>query len=587
MRIRQLAAVPVVLVILTVSGAVFSQGQNLPVTYERILKADREPGNWLTYSNTYNSWRYSRLNQINTQNVKNLQVKWMVQGRTQEKFETTPLVVDGIMYLTRPENDVFAVDAETGRVLWNYSHRNPERTYNCCGRVNRGLAILGNRLYMNTLDMHLIALDAKSGKEIWKREIHDYMASGGYAATGAPLAVKDKIIVGMAGGEHPVSGFLDAYDAQSGKRLWRFNTIPQPGEKNFGTWAGDSWKTGGVSTWNTGAYDPETNTLFWGTSNPYPGYNGDLRAGDNLYSCSVLALDLDTGKLKWHYQFTPHDTHDWDSTQTPILIDAEFRGRPRKLMAWANRNGFYYLLDRNTGEFLLAKAFVRQTWNKGFDDKGHPQVIPGQEPTPDGNDQVFPGVDGGANWMSHSFSPLTRLLYVFARDERRVYTKNVIRHGPGEDSNSAPTGAITAGRPIDPAVLAAGGRGAPSPVGGGIFGAGGNLPAAPGTGRGRAARFAPEESWGKVIAIDPLSGDIKWEHKVISPPWGGVMATAGNLVFGGTTEGVIFALDARTGDRLWYFQSNDRVYASPVSYLVNGKQYVSLAVGDELLTFGL
>ena len=549
-----------VLAVLTLS----LYGQSVP--YERLLKADREPGNWLMYSNTYNSWRFSRLTQINTQNVKDLHVKWLFQGRRQEKLETTPLVVDGIMYLTRPENDVFALDAETGRVLWTYSHKNPERTYPCCGRVNRGLAILDHRLFMNTLDMHVIALDAKSGRELWKTEMYDYTASGGYAATGAPLAVKDKVIVGMSGGEHPISGFLDAYDAATGKRLWRFNTIPQPGEANFGTWAGDSWKTGGVSTWNTGSYDPESNTVFWGTSNPYPDYNGDFRAGDNLYSCSVLALDPDTGKLKWHFQFTPHDTHDWDASQIPVLLDAPFRGAQRKLMAWAARNGFYYLLDRDSGEFLLAKSFVRQTWAKGFDDKGRPEVIPGNDPTYEGNDKVFPGVDGAANWMSHSYSPLTRLLYVFAREERRLFTKNVIRHEATDDDEAPPR--------------------VRRPANNGVFGAGGNLPGALAEGR-RPARFAPEESWGKVVAIDPLSGATKWEHKVLTPPWGGVMSTAGNLVFGGTLEGVVFALDARTGRRLWYFAGNDRVYASPISYLANGKQYVSLAVGDVLVTFGL
>ena len=549
-----------VLAVLTLS----LYGQSVP--YERLLKADREPGNWLMYSNTYNSWRFSRLTQINTQNVKDLHVKWLFQGRRQEKLETTPLVVDGIMYLTRPENDVFALDAETGRVLWTYSHKNPERTYPCCGRVNRGLAILDHRLFMNTLDMHVIALDAKSGRELWKTEMYDYTASGGYAATGAPLAVKDKVIVGMSGGEHPISGFLDAYDAATGKRLWRFNTIPQPGEANFGTWAGDSWKTGGVSTWNIGSYDPESNTVFWGTSNPYPDYNGDFRAGDNLYSCSVLALDPDTGKLKWHFQFTPHDTHDWDASQIPVLLDAPFRGAQRKLMAWAARNGFYYLLDRDSGEFLLAKSFVRQTWAKGFDDKGRPEVIPGNDPTYEGNDKVFPGVDGAANWMSHSYSPLTRLLYVFAREERRLFTKNVIRHDANDDDEAPPR--------------------VRRPANNGVFGAGGNLPGALAEGR-RPARFAPEESWGKVVAIDPLSGATKWEYKVLTPPWGGVMSTAGNLVFGGTLEGVVFALDARTGRRLWYFAGNDRVYASPISYLANGKQYVSLAVGDVLVTFGL
>ena len=377
MRSRLLSAVPLA-------------AQGLPVPYERLAKADQEPGNWLMYSSTYNSWRYSRLDQVNTQNVKNLQVKWLFQGRHQEKFETTPLVVNGIMYLTRPENDVYALDAETGRVMWAYNHKNPERTYNCCGKVNRGLAILGNRLFMGTLDMHLIALDAKSGRELWKTEMFDYTASGGYAATGAPLAVKDKVIIGMAGGEHSISGFLDAYDAATGKRLWRFNTIPQPGEANFGTWDGDSWKTGGVATWNNGSYDPETNTVYWGTSNPWPDYNGDFRKGDNLYSCSVVALDADTGKLKWYYQLTPHDTHDWDATQIPILFDGSFRGRDRKLMAWAARNGFYYLLDRNNGQFLLAKSFVRQTWAKGFDDKGRPEVIPGQRSDPGGHRHRVP-----------------------------------------------------------------------------------------------------------------------------------------------------------------------------------------------------
>ncbi len=528
--------------------------QGLPVTYERLLKADQEPGNWLMYSNTYNSWRYSRLGQVNAQNVKNLHVKWLFQGRHVEKFETTPLVAGGIMYLTRPENAIYALDAATGRQLWMYEYRNPPRTFNCCGKVNRGLAILGNTLFMNTLDMHLIAVDAKSGHELWKTEMSDYTEAGGYAATGAPLVVKDKVIAGMAGGERGVNGFLDAYDTKTGQRLWRFNTIPQPGETNFGTWAGDSWKTGGVTTWNSGSYDPETNTLFWGTSNPWPDYNDDLRAGDNLYSCSVLALDPDTGKLKWHFQFTPHDLHDWDSTQIPILLDGEFQGQPRKLLAWANRNGFFYLLDRTNGKFLTAKAFVKQTWAKGFDDNGRPQVIPGTAPTPDGNDQVWPGVDGGANWMSHSYSPLTRLLYVFAREERRTFSKNAVRH---------PTTAVEEG------------------AGPGIGGF------EPTTGATRNQRFAPEESWGKVVAIDPGTGATRWEHKVLTPPWGGVMATAGNLVFGGTIEGVIFALNAATGERLWTFAANGPVFSTPISYLANGQQLVSIPAGDVIVTFGL
>jgi alcohol dehydrogenase (cytochrome c) len=529
-----------------------SSNPGLPITYERLLKADQEPGNWLMYSNTYNGWRFSRLNQITPQNVKNLRIKWLFQGRHNEKFETTPLVVDGIMYLTRPENAIYALDVVTGRQLWMYEHRNPERTFNCCGRVNRGLAILGNTLFMNTLDMHVLAVDAKSGRELWKTKMFDHMAAGGYAAPGAPLVVKDKVIVGMAGGERGVSGFLDAYDPKTGQRVWRFNTIPQPGEPNFGTWAGDSWKTGGASTWNTGSYDPETNTLFWGTSNPWPDYFDDNRAGDNLYSASVIALDPDTGKLKWYYQFTPHDTHDWDATQNPVLVDTEFLGQTRKVLAWPNRNGFFYLIDRTNGKFLSATAFVKQTWNDGFDyeNNGRPKLVPGMEPTPEGNDKVWPGIDGGANWMSHSYSPLTRLLYTFAKEERRAYTKS----------------------PVNPPTTE------PNPDGPGR-GGGGRA--------GRPPRFAPEESWGKAIAIDPRNGQIKWEYRVVSPPWGGLMATAGNLVFGGTIQGVIFALNATTGEKLWHFASNGPVYGTAISYLADGKQFVSIPAGDIILTFGL
>jgi alcohol dehydrogenase (cytochrome c) len=521
-----------------------------PVTYQRLLNADQEPGNWLMYSGNYQGWRYSRLNQITAQNARNLRVKWLFQGRHNEKFETTPLVVDGIMYLTRPENAIYALDALTGRQLWMYEHNNPDRTFNCCGRVNRGLAILGTTLFMNTLDMHVIAVDAKSGRELWKTKMFDHTAAGGYAAPGAPLIVKDKLIVGMAGGERGVSGFLDAYDPKTGKLLWRFHTIPQPGDPHFGTWAGDSWKTGGASTWNTGAYDADTNTLFWGTSNPWPDYFDDNRAGDNLYSASVLALDPDTGTLKWHYQFTPHDTHDWDSTQNPVLVDTEFLGGTRKVLAWPNRNGFFYLIDRTNGKFLSATAFVKQTWNDGFDyeNNGRPKLVPGMEPTPEGNDRVWPGIDGGANWMAHSYSPLTKFLYVFAREEHRAFTKNEVPHPTTEERTGGPPG---------------GGRG------------------------GRPPRFAPEESWGKAIAIDPKTGKIVWEHKVVSPPWGGLMSTAGNVVFGGTIQGVIFALNATTGERLFTFASNGPVYGTAISYLAEGKQLVSIPAGDVIVTLGL
>jgi len=532
---RVLAAVAVL------GAGVLLEGQGIPVGYDRLLKADQEPGNWLMYSGTYNSWRYSRLDQINTYNASRLRPKWLFQMRTREKVESTPLVVDGIMYLTRPENDIIALDAETGRTLWTYEYRNPARLFPCCGRVNRGVAILGDRLFMNTLDMHVVAVEARSGRELWRKQMFDYAAAGGYAATGAPLVVKDKVIVGMAGGEKGVRGFLDAYNAATGELVWRFHTIPEQGEPNY-TWSADSGARGGAATWNTGSYDPELNTLYWGTGNPWPDTNGDVRLGDDLYSCSVIALDADTGKLKWHFQFTPHDVHDWDSTQVPVLVDGEFRGRARKLLLWPNRNGFFYVLDRQTGEFLLAKAFVKQTWTKGFDDKGRPELVAGNEPTPEGNTEVWPGVDGGANWMAHSYSPLTKWLYTFAREEHRVYSKSVYRAPTTEEE-------------------VAGFRGRP--------------------------QFPPEDSFGKVIAIDPGTGEIQWEHRVLTPPWSGVMATAGNLVFGGTMEGNVFALDARSGKLLWRFLGNGPVYAGPISFLSHGKQHVSLAVGDVLMTFSL
>ena len=289
------------------------------------------------------------------------------------------------------------------------------------------------------------------------------------------------------------SGFLDAYDSKTGTHAWRFNTIPQPGEPNFGTWAGDSWKTGGASTWNTGSYDPDTNTLFWGTGNPWPDYNDDFRAGDNLYSASVLALDPDTGKLKWHYQFTPHDLHDWDATQNPVLVDTEFLGQTRKVLAWPNRNGFFYLIDRTNGKFLSAKAFVKQTWNDGFDyeNNGRPKVVPGTDPTPEGNDKVWPGIDGGANWMSHSYSPLTKLsVRLRARRAAGVH-RNAMQH-PHHRRSGRPKGRTAT------AIVR------PRRIGGGK----------------RLHDSLRKRATAKAIAIDPGTGATKWEHRVLSPPVG-------------------------------------------------------------------
>ena len=515
--------------------------RGLPVTYERLLKAPTEPDNWLTYGGDYRSHHYSRLNQITADNVHRLRAKWIYQFH-RPKVEATPIVVDGVMYLTRPPSDVIALDAETGRALWTFEYRLASSVYICCGQVNRGLALLGTTLFITTLDAKLLALDALSGRVLWKSDMADPGLN--YTATAAPLIIKDKVIAGIAGAEGGIRGFLDAYDAKTGERVWRFWTVPAPGEAGSETWGGDSWKYGGASTWITGSYDPELNLIYWGTGNPGPDYNGDVRPGDNLYSCSLLALDADTGKLKWYFQFTPHDTHDWDATQVPVLLDSTFDGRPRKLVVMPSRNGFYYILDRQTGEFLLAKPYVKQTWAKEIDRKGRPVVNPGQEPTLEGNDQIWPGVDGGNNWMSPSYNPDTKLLYFNAREERRRFFKS-----------DAPEF-----RPGDA-----------------FFGGGG----------GGGARFRPEESWGYLIAMAPETGEIRWQHRILSPPWAGVLSTAGNLVFSATPSGNFYALDARTGKELWHFNGGDRVFAGPITFLSRGKQLVTIPIGDNLIAFGL
>jgi alcohol dehydrogenase (cytochrome c) len=531
-----------VTVAVTLSGAAQSPSPTgLPITYERLLKATEEPGNWLMYSGDYRSHHYSSLNQITAGNVHRLRARWIHQMH-RPKVETTPIVVDGVMYVTRPPSDVIAIDAETGRALWTFEHRVPARVYTCCGEVNRGVAILGSTLFLTTLDAQLIALDARSGRVLWKKVIADPALN--YTATGAPLAVKDKVIVGIAGAEGGIRGFLDAYDVKTGERAWRFWTVPAPGEPGSETWEGNAWRNGGASTWLTGSYDPDLNLLYWGTGNPGPDYNGDVRPGDNLYSCSLLALDPDTGKLKWHFQFTPHDTRDWDATQVPVLLDSTIGGRTRKLVLMPSRNGFYYVLDRQTGEFLLAKPFVKQTWAKEIDKKGRPVLNPGQEPTAEGNDSIWPGVDGGHNWMSPSYNPATRLLYFNAREERRRFFRtDAPEFRPGEA----------------------------------FFGGGG----------GGGSRFRPEESWGKLVAMTPETGEIQWEHRILAPPWAGVLSTAGNLVFSATPSGNFYALDARTGKELWHFNGGDRVFASPITFLSRGKQMITIPIGDVLIAFGL
>ena len=342
-----------------------------PVPFDRILHAsEQEPQNWLTYSGGYSSQRHSELKQITPENARDLTLKWVFQSRSLEKHEVTPLVVDGVMYTVQGINDVIALNAVTGKTIWTHAYKPSPDARNCCGQETRGLAILGDKLFLAALDTHMIALDAKTGKEIWNVQVAD--PKDKYSFTHAPLVIKDKVIEGTAGGEFGIRGFIVALDVNTGKEAWRFYTVPGPGEPGHETWSGDSWMHGGASVWVTGSYDPATNLTFWGIGNPGPDWNGDARLGDNLYSCSVVALDADTGKLKWYYQFSPHNEFDWDSTQVPVLTDMQWKGSPRKVMLWANRSGMFYVLDRTTGEFLLGKPFVKVNWNTGFDEKGRP-----------------------------------------------------------------------------------------------------------------------------------------------------------------------------------------------------------------------
>ena len=509
-----------------------------PVTWERLVNAADEPHNWLMYSGTLDSKRFSRLDQIHNRNVAGLELKWAHHIPQLGRAETTPLVVDGVMFITESPSNLVAVDAATGRPFWRYDHELPDDLRICCGRNNRGVAILGETLYMSTLDAHLVAIDARSGNLLWSAEVADYRA--GYSKTAAPLIVKDKVVTGIAGGEFGIRGFLDAYDADTGRREWRTHTIPGPDHPDNRTWAGDSWRTGGSPTWITGSYDHELNLVYWGTGNPGPDYNGDIRGGDNLYADSVLALDGDTGEMKWYFQFTPHDVHDWDAIQIPVLADIDVDGAPRKAMLWANRNGFYYTLDRETGEFLVGKEFARQTWAEGLDTNGRPIRRPGMLPSAEGT-LVSPMAGGATNWWSPAYSPRTGLLYVNAFDgEAEFFIRD-----ENYDEGSRFTG---------------GGTQTPLPI----------------------------ENYASAIrALDPATGDLRWEFPIKPRTRAGVLATAGDLVFSGSVDGYFYALDAVTGAELWHIGLGGPVHASPMTYAVDAQQYVTMTVGNVLYTFAL
>jgi alcohol dehydrogenase (cytochrome c) len=509
------------------------------VPYERIRQAPDDPGNWLTYNGDYAGHRHSRLAQFTRANIAQLKPDWVYQSREAGKWECTPLVIDGVLYLTERPNVVTALDGRTGRALWTYRRPLPADVAGCCGPVNRGLAALGDALFLCTFDCHLVCLDANTGKERWDVVVADYKV--GQSLTLSPLAVKDKIIVGISGGEFGIRGFLDAYDARSGARTWRFWTIPAPGEPGSETWGqNDGRKRGGGSMWVTGTFDPALNLIYWGTGNPGPDYNGDGRPGDNLYTNSVVALDPDTGKLRWHFQYTPHDLHDWDSNQVPVLVDATMGERSRQLLVQANRNAFYYVLDRATGEFITGTAFAKQTWASGLDPRGRPVLIPGKEPTASGV-LVYPSLDGAVNWPSPSYSPRTGLLYVQAQEDHGHYFYKLNSdYEPGENFESGGTRNVLG-----------------------------------------------EEPAGFLKAIEATTGRVRWQFRELASSNCAALTTATDLVFSGTREGYFYALDAKTGEALWRFQTGGAIHGGPVTYLVDGRQKVAVAAGQGLFVFGL
>ena len=538
--------------LITLKGHATSTPGTAPpqVTFDRLLHAAAEPQNWLTYSGTLASQRYSTLSQITTANAKNLELQWVLQSRSPSeplnKYEATPLIVDGVMYTVQPPNVVVALDAAIGRVFWTYAYSPNPAARLCCGRVNRGLAMLGNTLFMGTIDGNLIALDARDGRLLWNVPLGKPEA--GYSVSAAPLIVKDKVIIGPGGGEYGVNGFLAAYDPGTGKQLWRFNSIPtSPDSPGHETWAGDSWKHGSGAVWVTGSYDPQLNLIYWGIGNPGPDWSGQTRAGDNLYTDSVVALDADTGQLKWHFQFTPHDELDFDAVQVPVLVDMNWKGTPRKLMLWANRNGFFYVLDRVTGEYLLGKPFIKVNWTSGLDDKGRPMNVKGS--TPEGT-FTYPNNQGGTNWYNPSFSPRTGLFYIPSWVD--TWSINTSRQETYKEGNQFLSGGA-------------------APV----------LRTAPNNKR------PPSDGYGAIQAVDAQTGAVKWKFDMSDVTDGGILSTATDLVFGGGREGIFYALDAHTGALLWKASLGGAIAAGPATYMVNGRQYVTIAAGSSVFAYAL
>jgi alcohol dehydrogenase (cytochrome c) len=497
--------------------------------------------NWPSYNGDYSGRRYTGLSQINRDNVHQLRPLWVFHSTSSDSMEVTPVVVNGVMFITSA-NDAFALDARTGRVLWRHTRPISEGLIDdAASHHNRGVAVWHTRVFMETDNAHLLCLDARSGNLIWDVVYADIRKN--YGATSAPLVVKDKVFVGTSGGDDGVRGFLAAFDALTGKLVWRCWTIPAPGEPGSASWPGDAYLRGGGTTWMPGTYDPELDTLYWGTSNPAPDFVGDTRPGDDLYTDCVLALDPDTGKLKWHFQFTPHDLFDYDAAETAVLADITRGNHLQHLLLEANRNGFFYVLDRTNGSFLGATRFAELlNWASGIDEKGRP-VLTGIKPAPEGV-KICPGLEGATNWYSPSYNPATGFFYFLALERCDLYFTS------GKHENYRP------------------GR----------------------TYYNTGTQQIPGEPGRKVLlAMDPTSRKVVWRYPQVGDgnSWGGTMTTATGLVFFGDDGGELEAVDGKKGEPLWHFNTGQTIHASPMSYLVDGMQYVAIAAGSDVFSFAL
>ena len=525
------------LLLVTWVTAVSAQAQTGP-GYEDIVQGLADPERWLTYSGDYSGKRHSPLQQITPENVAQLRPLWTFQTDTTTRgrgFETTPLADDGVLYVTGSNNYAWAIDAKSGRAFWQYRRNLPnDLTYGASAPVNRGFGMLGETLFMVTLDAHLLAMDRRTGDILWDVVLADYKV--GYAATLAPLVLDDKVIVGISGGEYATRGFIDAYAPATGERLWRFNTIPGAGEAGSETWPNDPeiLARGGGGTWMNGSYDPELDLIYWGVGNPNPDYYGDQRPGDNLYSNSLVALEAGTGKLRWHYQFTPHDLNDWDSNHMPVLADISWQGQPRAVVMVGNRNGFFYVLDRVSGELLQGTPFTATSWAREIGADGRPIILN------DGSKGCVPDPWGSTNFMPPSFYPDLNLFILTARETCATFVPEAPQSAPGQAN-----------------------------FGGVVF-----IDGAAGS--------------GALRALDVATGELRREFAYPSPTFGGVMTTAAGLVFAGDHEGNFMAFNAATGENLWHYQTGSRIWgAAAMTFMLDGKQLVLIPAGTTLTAFAL